>query len=271
MKNILRIFFFFLYIFSKVVLSENETSVKGSLTVANLKISSKDNKENGLLFSNNEVEYKLGMNPKNELILSKRGKPLISIDDHDNLNFLISDLAVKSLNLEGIFKIMEVSQFHMIVHESFKDSASTQGWSGTNFDNFISTCGGINLLGGYGKLSKGFISKQFDTLPTHSEIRVKANFHFIDKWDNQTAYMKIGRSNKEESYIVWTDSHIQIDTENTINICGNSTGESKFISLIDIIFPHNSEKLYIEFGTNILEHDPNNISWGISNFQLYII
>lgn len=271
MKYIHRIFFFCFYILSRVVWSENETSVKGSLTVANLKIASKDNKENGLLFSNNDVEYKLGMNPKNEFILSKRGKPLISIDDHDNLNFLIPDLSVKSLNLEGIFKIMDVTQFHMIVHESFKDSANTKGWKGVNFDNFISTCGGIHLLGGYGKLSKGFISKEFDNLPVHNEIRVKAIFHFIDKWNNETAYMKIGKSTKEESYFAWTDSHTQIDTENAINICGNSTGESKFNSLIDVVFPHNSEKLYIEFGTNILEHDPNNISWGISNFQLYII
>lgn len=272
--NTMFLFWTFLTIllFFKKVCNENETSVKGSLTVANLKISSKDNKENGILFANSEIEYKLGLNEKNELVISKKNKPLVNIDEHDNFNIFVPDLSIKSFNLEGVFKIMNISQFQMIVHESFSNSSNTIGWVGENFDNFISSCGGINLLGGYGKLSKGKISKVFVNIPNHTEIRVKANFHFIDKWNNEMAYMKIGKDEKEKDFdFVWTDTHVQTDLDNAINICGNTTGESKFFSLIDVIVPHNSEKLVIEFGTNIIEHDPNNISWGISNLQIYII
>ncbi|CRG97908.1 conserved Plasmodium protein, unknown function [Plasmodium gallinaceum] len=265
------IFFLFFFFLNKKVNNENDISVKGSLTVSNLKISSKDKRESGILFMNDEMEYKLGLNTKNELIISKKNKPLINIDEHDNLNFFNPDLTVKSLNVHGVFKILNINQFQMIVHEDFSNSSNTKGWIGENFDSFTSICGGINLLGGYGKLSKGKIYKIFENIPTHTQVRIKSNFHFIDNWNNQTAYMKIGRDEKEEFFFVWTDSHSQLNKENSINICGNSTGESKFFSLIDIIVPHNSKKLIVEFGTNIQNHEPNNISWGISNFQIYII
>lgn len=259
-------------LFIKNVSNENETVVKGSLTVANLKIAAKDNKENGILFSNNTTEYKMGINEKNEFVISKKNKPLINIDEHDNLNIFVPDLSIKSFNLEGVFKILNITQFQMIVHENFVNSSSAKGWIGENFDNFVSSCGGINLLGGYGKLSKGTIRKVFENIPNHTEIRVKANFHFIDKWNNEMAYMKLGKDEKEKDFdFVWTDTHVQNDLDNTINICGNETGESKFFSIIDVIIPHNSETLVIEFGTNILQHDPHNISWGISNLQIYII
>ncbi|KAI4837845.1 hypothetical protein MKS88_003263 [Plasmodium brasilianum] len=256
---------------NKGVQTENDISVKGSLTVANLQISSKDNRENGITFWSEGTEYKLGLNAQNEFMISKKNKPLISIDEHDNLNFLNPDLSVKVLNIEGNLKIRSISQFQLVVHENFANSSNTKGWSGENFDNFTSICGGIHLLGGYGKLSKGRIYKTFENIPSHTQIRIKCNFHFIDNWNNQTAYLKIGRDEKEDLFYVWTDTHSQVNKENSINICGNSTGESKFFSLIDVIIPHNSSKLIVEFGTNIQKDDPNDISWGISNFQLFIV
>ncbi|SOV74372.1 conserved Plasmodium protein, unknown function [Plasmodium sp. gorilla clade G3] len=267
--------FLFIYIvllsFFKNGCCDNELSVKGSLTVANLKISSKNNQENGILFVNEESEYKIGLNERSELIISKKNKPVVTIDEHENLNFFNMDLSVKILNIQGILKIMNVNQFQMFVHEDFSNSSNTKGWTGDQFFNYTSSCGGINLLGGYGKLSKGEIYKTFENIPSHSQIRIKCNFHFIDNWDNQTAYMKIATDEKEEKYYVWTDTHSQINKQNSINICGNTTGESKFFSIIDIIIPHNSNKLIIYFGTNIQKDEPNLISWGISNFQIYII
>ncbi|GAW81426.1 hypothetical protein, conserved [Plasmodium gonderi] len=250
---------------------ENDISVKGSLTVSNLKISSKENMDNGIVFMNKEGDYKIGINSQGTFLISKKNKPIISIDEHENLNFLNQDLSVKSLNIDGILKIRNVNQFQMIVHENFSSNSNTKGWLGDNFDNFTSVCGGINLLGGYGKLSKGKIQKTFENIPSHTQIRIKANFHFIDDWNYHTAYLKVGRDHQEELFYVWTDTHAQISQENSINICGNTTGESKFTSLIDVVIPHNSSALLVQFGTSIQIDDPKSISWGISNFQLFIM
>ncbi|VWU51121.1 conserved protein, unknown function [Hepatocystis sp. ex Piliocolobus tephrosceles] len=259
--------------YAKTASSENELEVKGNLTVANLKISSKNNAENGLIFVNKEIEYKLGINEQNELILSKKKKPIISIDSHDNLNFLNTDISVKVLNVENSIKIKNNEQFNMLLHESFTDSSTTIGWTGTNnFNNHISVCGGINLLGGYGYLSQGTILKVFDNLPSHTKIKIKTNFHFIDDWQGETAYLQIKNSEQQQNFFyVWTDTHSQLNKQNSINICGNSIPESKFYSLIDVIFPHTSNKLIVQFGTTNQVNDPNKLSWGISNFQLYII
>ncbi|ANQ08796.1 Uncharacterized protein PCOAH_00030340 [Plasmodium coatneyi] len=253
------------------VRSENDISVKGSLTVANLKISSKGNKENGILFQSKEVEYKMGLNPLGQFIISRKNKPIISIDEHDNMNLLNQDLVVKALTIDGTFKVRHVNQFQMIVHETFSSSESTNGWSGDNFNNFTSICGGVNLLGGYGKLSKGRIRKTFVNIPSHTQIRIKANFHFIDEWNFHTAYLKVGRDDQEDLFYVWTDSHSQVGLENAVNICGSATGESKFSSVIDVVIPHNSSKLIVEFGTTIQVDDPKSVSWGVSNFQLFIV
>ncbi|CDU18830.1 hypothetical protein YYC_05204 [Plasmodium yoelii 17X] len=267
---VLKFIIFILTFLNKYIQSENDISVNGVLNVSNLKISSKDNRDNGIIFKNQETEYKLGLTPQNEFIISKKNKPMITIDEHDNINFLNPDLSVKALNIDGILKIKNVPQFNMIIHENFSNNSNTKGWIGEHFDNFTSKCGGINLLGGYGKLSKGSISKTFENIPSHIQIQIKSNFHFIDNWNNQTAYLKIG-TDKNNLFYVWTDTHSNLNKNNSINICGNPTPETKYFSIIDIIIPHNSSTLFVEFGTNIQEDNPNDISWGISNFQLFII
>ncbi|SBS84526.1 conserved Plasmodium protein, unknown function [Plasmodium ovale] len=253
------------------VQSDNDISVRGNLTVSNLKIASKDNRENGIIFANEKSEYKLGFTPQNEFVISKKNKPMISIDEYENIHFFNSDLSVKVLNIDGIFKVRNVNQFHMIVHENYENNNNTKGWVGDNLDNSTSICGGVYLLGGYGKLSKGIISKTFENIPSHTQIRIKSNFHFIDEWNNQTAFLKIKRDEKEDFFYVWTDTHSHVNKENAINICGNPTGESKFVSLIDVIIPHTSNKLIVEFGTTIQSDTPNDLSWGISSFQLFVV
>jgi len=62
------------------------------------------------------------------------------------------------------------------------------GWS----DNSQSNCNGVNMLGGYGRSANFENKKNYHNLPPHSEIRVKANFHFIDFWKGESGFMKIG-------------------------------------------------------------------------------
>ena len=45
------------------------------------------------------------------------------------------------------------------------------------------------------------LSKIFDSLPPHTEVRVKARFHFIDKWNGENAYLKV------DGGYAWLASH----------------------------------------------------------------
>jgi hypothetical protein len=70
------------------------------------------------------------------------------------------------------------------------------GWS----DNSITTCGGIHMLGGYGKFSGGEVRKTFEGIPTHNRVKVVANFHFIDAWSGESGFMRANLG-REGSYL----------------------------------------------------------------------
>jgi hypothetical protein len=95
-----------------------------------------------------------------------------------------------SLVLEGNIVINNIIQWKLFKSESFQNPPT--GWT----DNSISTCGYINMLGGYGKFSGGEISKVFDEIPLHSKIRILANYHFIDAWSGESAFMRVNNGKK---------------------------------------------------------------------------
>lgn len=47
------------------------------------------------------------------------------------------------------------------------------------------------MLGGYGVLSNGEIQKVFSGIPVHKQIRITANYHFIDAWSGETGFMRL--------------------------------------------------------------------------------
>lgn len=63
---LLKFIIFILIFLNKYTESKNDISVNGTLNVSNLKISSKDNRDNGIIFKNQETEYKLGLTTQNE-------------------------------------------------------------------------------------------------------------------------------------------------------------------------------------------------------------
>ncbi|KRW98425.1 hypothetical protein PPERSA_12382 [Pseudocohnilembus persalinus] len=139
---------------------------------------------------------------------------------------------------------------------------------GTHFENEISNCGGIHMLGGYGLLADDQIEKQFTEIPSHQFIRIKANYHFIDSWSGETGYMKIGT--KENNEYIWTQSYDYNKAMDSINVCGSQYGEGKLTEHIDVTFRHSEQDLFIVFGST-LNNDAFDNSYGISNLQIYLM
>jgi hypothetical protein len=144
------------------------------------------------------------------------------------------------------------------VHSSVQGAV---GWTNSS----TTTCGNSEkaMLGGCGKFANGEVSKTFRNLPAHSSIRLRANFHFIDKWGGETAYAKL------QDYIVWTDNFDQQSSKVGINLCCGPAPESKFSVPIDITFPHTDSSLKVTFGST-LTLSPLEQSWGVSDVQLFV-
>merc|ERR1711998_80126 len=132
-------------------------------------------------------------------------------------------------------------------------------------NNTVTTCGnpGKKLLGGYGAFAGGETSKTYFELPTHYQIRVKANYHFIDAWGGETGYAKL------DHRILRTDNLDQQASKVGIQLCGASIPESKFAVPIDVVIPHDAETLTLAFGST-LSRPATEQSWAVSDIQVYV-
>ena len=78
----------------------------------------------------------------------------------------------------------------------------------------------------------------------------------------------IGRDGGME--YLWTEKYDYSKSKNGINVCGANYPEGKLSQKIEITIPHTSDSITIGFGST-LDQDAEENSFGISNFQIYII
>eukprot|EP01053_Blabericola_migrator_P006226 Blabericola_migrator_1__6225@NODE_313_length_10046_cov_122_852390_g256_i0_p6_GENE_NODE_313_length_10046_cov_122_852390_g256_i0NODE_313_length_10046_cov_122_852390_g256_i0_p6_ORF_typecomplete_len196_score45_69_NODE_313_length_10046_cov_122_852390_g256_i043514938 len=128
-------------------------------------------------------------------------------------------------------------------------AGNVTGWDNTH-TSLVTQCAQIKMLGGYGKFSKGEIAKTFSNLGPHSHLRIKALFHFIDRWNGETAFMRANTGQDGSLVHVWTDRHTQ-DTSNGVNVCGSEIPEGKFAVPIEVVLAHSDETLRLGFGSTM--------------------
>lgn len=68
---------------------------------------------------------------------------------------------------------------------------------------------------------------------------------------------------------VWTEKHTQ-ESDAGVNVCGGTTPDDKFSSLIDVVLPHSAASIKLGFGSTMTIDDPMDASWGISALELYV-
>ena len=174
-----------------------------------------------------------------------------------------------------------VAQWKLVVEERF-DRAGPQGWTAFSAhaqaaSNARGRCG-PNVtprtdwfLGPY---TSAEVTKSFELPPDHTRVKVRANFHFLDDWDDQIAYMKLNGK------IVWQRAHTMCGTYSIIpdiralclakgvNACG-SDGVDAMGVLIQHELEYFSGKLDVTFGAT-LEKD-NGAAWGVDDLQLFVL
>ena len=75
------------------------------------------------------------------------------------------------------------------------------------------------MLGGYCATSNENLVKVFDNIPHHTRIKVEANFHFLDSWGGETAFLRVSETEDLGTLnYVWTDSFDYISSRNAVNV-----------------------------------------------------
>eukprot|EP00299_Pterocystis_sp_00344_P015011 c7478_g1_i1.p1 GENE.c7478_g1_i1~~c7478_g1_i1.p1 ORF type:complete len:278 (-),score=49.04 c7478_g1_i1:102-935(-) len=231
----------------------------GSLNVTALTVNSGPARESQIVLGSGDSSFQLRLSAEGSFDIRHRNVPSFTVGPDGDVTIYGKVKSSGTVRIDGSLTFMGVSQWLLATHETFSQGVS--GWSNAT----TSTCGSPQkkLLGGYGLTAGGEISKTFRQLPDHNEIRVKANFHFIDDWAGETAFAKLERQ------VVWTDIHDQMASKNGINICGAPAAESKFAVPIDVVIPHRSSSLTVSFGST-LSRGPLEASWAISDLQLFV-
>lgn len=244
---------------SSSFLQTGASEAYGSLNLTALTINSGASRQAEIVLGEGQNAFSLSLGADGSFSIKHRGKASFTVGPEGDVlvNGMLKSTGV--VRVDGPLKFMGVSQWLLAIHESFSQTAT--GWSNAT----TSTCGSPSkrLLGGYGLTAGGEVKKTFRQLPDHTEIRVKANFHFIDAWTGETAFAKL------DNQVVWTELHDHMASKNGINICGSPTAESKFAVPIDVVIPHRSSSLTLGFGSSLVV-SPLEASWGVSDIQIYV-
>jgi hypothetical protein len=207
---------------------------------------------------NDDASFTFALQADGSFVIRHRNQPAFTVGPEGDV-LVNGKIRSGKVRVDGTLNFMGVGQWMLAVSENF--NAGTGGWSNAT----TTVCGmpGKKILGGYGVFAGGEITKVYHQLPAHSEVRLKATFHFIDKWTGETAFAQL------EHKPVWTEIYDHMASQHGVNICGAPTAESKFGVPIDVIIPHTSRSLAVTFGST-LATSPLQASWGVSDVQIFL-
>lgn len=247
-----------------------ESLVQGGMIASRLKFTSVHGEvAPTLTFGSGNSEVRFCAKDTDGLVIETPTSQLMAFKPDNSIEIGAQELIIKSaLNIQGLFRVNNIAQWVLFHQEDFSTGESI-GWDNPNPD-LVTQCAGINMLGGYGKFAKGEIAKKIAALPPHNQVRVKANFHFIDAWVGETAFMRLNIGKDGSMVYVWTDRHNQNTDAFAVNVCGSGVGEGKFSVPIDVVVNHVSDTITVGFGTTIQQDDPLDQSWGVSALEVYI-
>jgi len=167
------------------------------------------------------------------------------------------------------FEQHDQRQWQLVSEETFtsaKVGATPAGWSEGSV--VTDSCG--KMIGGHcsvqGKPS-GDVSKTFANLPAHSHVRVVAKYHFIDTWEGETGYAKVG------GRVVWADTHDFAEHKQSkagISMCGNDdVAEHKWGQPVDVTLPHTASDVTVAFGAT-LDQSTCDEAFGVADVAVYV-
>ena len=173
-----------------------------------------------------DLSYQIALNPADGTLRFSSAKNTIMTFNKEGTQIDCSDnVVLKTHGLEiqnqwsfsdSQLKYNGVPQWKLVHDEVFRVGEPAEGWS---IPDATTKCGAIHMLGGYCKTSTENLIKVFDKLPAHQRIRIQANFHFIDSWGGDTAFLKVSEDDDMSKLaMAWTDSYDYVSSRNAVNV-----------------------------------------------------
>jgi hypothetical protein len=244
-----------------------ETATTSGLNVSSLTVNAGPMKESKITLGTGAKAFTLSLHgDSGDFEVRHGGQRSFVINRQGNVEISGNLISMGAVRIDGRVNFMGVDQWMMAASENFNMGAS--GWS----NDSVTVCGHPDkkILGGYGRFAGGEVWKTFVGLPPHKEVRLKANFHFIDSWGGETGYAKL------EHRVVWTDSYDQAASSSGINLCGSAAPEGKYSQPIEVNIPHVCTgaanevcALTVSFGST-LSLSPTEQSWGVSDVMIFV-
>jgi len=249
------------------VMSNDMTKPKGLLTLRSMRVSN-PGAEGSKIFFGTGSEFSMGTDSAGNFMVQQASmaSPFLSLDSQDTLHLASSRVEANALNAVNGISVRGVKQWQLVYSDDF--SAAVAGWGQAE----VTQCGGVFMLGGFcKKIIGGELNKTFTGLPPHKQLRVRATYHFIDRWIGETGYMKLDVGMQGCSEPVWTEQHLQQDATHGLSVCGNAAvPEGKFAAPIEVTVPHRKDSITLTFGSTIGGNDPCDESWGVSAVEIYV-
>lgn len=244
----------------------------GLLTARSLRIAGGRDKNSRMFLGPDGSGFSIGTDANTgsfSIRQDSRPEPLFDLELHedganDKVRFLSKNLRVASLTAPLGVLVNGIRQWELARAEDFTGGAA--GWSRPT----VTQCGGVSMLGGFCRFSTGEVNKTYTSLPAHRQIRIKATYHFIDRWIGEAGFMKVNLGADDRPVVVWSEQWTQAMSKNGMNICGQkATPEGKFATAIDIILEHTADSVQLGFGSTMTDTDPCDESWGVSGVEIY--
>jgi hypothetical protein len=143
----------------------------------------------------------------------------------------------------------------------FDSGNSGTGWSDTE----ITSNDNSNIHGIWGDHEA--VSKTFNGLPAHTEMKIEAIYYAIDSWDSESGYLYVDQN------LIW------LKQRTTYNSC---TGWAEYTigpapwgnirckeAINTSSFDHSSSSVTISFDSNVNQAESDE-SWGFDNLRIYV-
>ena len=224
------------------------------------------------------------------------------VDEDDRGVILAKEIMVKrTLHVDGgrylivdssDIKIDAIRQWKMIVDEHFDDhayggEAEVTGWIGHSKYHAVEHnkrghCG-VNItprtnffLGPYQSCE---VTKTFQLPSDHTRLKLTANFHFLDHWNDQVAYLKVNGK------MVWQKGHTMCGSLSVIpdfdqgcqtkgvNACGGS-GVDRMGERVVYQMEYFSNKIELTWGATLEAAGgaaQSDASWGVDDLEISVL
>eukprot|EP00298_Acanthocystis_sp_HF-20_P022703 c30798_g1_i1.p1 GENE.c30798_g1_i1~~c30798_g1_i1.p1 ORF type:complete len:276 (-),score=103.53 c30798_g1_i1:45-872(-) len=224
----------------------------------------------------NNNKFSITSNGKDVLSMTPLSKDSAAFTPEVLGGFVINSLVAQSIYSDD-FEIVNpdapFQQWLVVDDDTFING--TDGWSAqTGPELTTSRCGGLTVLGGACQTSSQTVSKTYN-LPKHAQVQVTARFHFIDNWDDDTAWMKLSTANGDS--VMWTEQYTWCSQFFTMmcpkgnSACGKEEYPDKLSRLVSVSMDHSDPTLTVSFGTNIPDIVPAcEVSYGISSVVIEV-